>query len=203
MSFDRNQNGGFDDVACTESIGTNPTENTEAGSDTAPSVPALRSGPWTPEEDGTLLTMFRQLKTDLEIGDAIGRSAAGVKARRRVLGVSKANLTPAQRKQRERAATIRRRDKRTAFMREHGGHYTVDPRPENVPPEIFEERERAYRYAACRTVTQVLFGDPPPGRSALDAERAVRSAERIYAESIGASRDRALFRQWEREGKLE
>jgi hypothetical protein len=38
--------------------------------------------------------------------------------------------------------------------------------PELVPWDIFAEAERAY--SAPRTLTAILMGDPPAGRSALD-----------------------------------
>ena len=42
----------------------------------------------------------------------------------------------------------------------------VDPVAKLIPPEVIEERERAY--GADSTIHRALLGDPPPGRSALD-----------------------------------
>jgi hypothetical protein len=67
---------------------------------------------------------------------------------------SAANL--AARRVRERKA----REELGALRRGH-----IGPSREDPPPEVIEEAVRAY--AAPRSITAMVCGDPPPGRSAL------------------------------------
>ena len=45
------------------------------------------------------------------------------------------------------------------------------PNPHGPPPKLLIERERRHRAALAQSLTQHVFGDPPPGYSALDKKR--------------------------------
>jgi hypothetical protein len=116
---------------------------------------------WTEEETSTLRQMKADGYTNTQIGFHLGKLRANVADRWRWL-----NMTAEAREQKQRASNEARRQRNT-----ERGHapsirirYTVAA-PE-APPDILVEREK--RQAAPRTLTAILFGDPPTGFSALD-----------------------------------
>jgi len=67
----------------------------------------------------------------------------------------------ARRAERDRAR--RAQEKETLAAAREGGTYRGPPRP---PEEVIAERD--YAIAAPRSLSAIAFGDPLPGRSALD-----------------------------------
>jgi hypothetical protein len=59
---------------------------------------------------------------------------------------------------------------------------SVSGSQKNTPsPSALEDRDRRYELRARQSLTAAFFGDPPPGRSALDRRRAEQ--ERIARQS--------------------
>lgn len=110
---------------------------------------------WTAAEDARLRAMLNDGAEQWEIADALCRSAASVKSR-----IRRSRLTPEQRKA-ERAYGCK---KRVAEGKERCGE-----RP--IYDNALRARIEAARSLCHRDLTGLIFGDPPIGRSALDARR--------------------------------
>ena len=78
-----------------------------------------------------------------------------------------AQIAQAERRERERGETAYKHP--TAY---EGGARCVVRHREPIPDEVIEEAIRAH--SAPRTTTNIIAGDPLPGRSALDQKRQLR-----------------------------
>jgi hypothetical protein len=52
-------------------------------------------------------------------------------------------------------------------------------------PSVLEERDRQYELQAQQSLTAAFFGDPLPGRSALDRRRAEQERKRPSERGLG------------------
>lgn len=121
----------------------------------------MRNCYWTAEDWQRVQDMLKVGKTPLQIGSSIGRSAHQVRSK------IQWERTPEQKREERRIQVNARRHA--------SGEYKSTPRPHGYvsahrpAPAMLEEAQR--RLYAPRTISQELFGDPPPGYSALDRKR--------------------------------
>lgn len=119
---------------------------------------------WTQDEIETLVRMRETEDADWSVvAAAIGRTVAACEVHysKYCKGRPRVRRKPGPR-QRESQARI---NAEPIF----GGQF-------KIPDDRFAERDARYEAAQRRTITQSIFGDPPPGFSHLDKVRSVASA---------------------------
>lgn len=117
---------------------------------------------WHPEEYKRAMDLIARGHTIPSAAAIIGRSPAQLREKMRWEGMSKA-----RREELREMTNMRRRNKYIASMpRGPGAYATTSGRP--APDMLAEAQKRLY---APRTISQEIFGDPPPGYSALDRKR--------------------------------
>jgi len=116
---------------------------------------------WTAEDDEEFQRLCTQPLTYAQIGQRIGRSKGAVEQH-----FHKMHLDAAQRQAR---AEYNRRYQRETRAHACAGSGRASKPALRIPADVLAERDRAF--SAARDLTAEIFGDPRPGRSALDRAR--------------------------------
>lgn len=122
-----------------------------------------RGRKWTSEEQELLFKLKRQSVSFAEIAERLNRTRKAVEWRWQVINFTPAKKERYRKTKLDNAATYRRRPRKTNPAR-----FVPDVM---IAPEVVLI-ERSIRLAAPRTITGLLFGDPPIGYSALDKREA-------------------------------
>lgn len=112
---------------------------------------------WSPEQIREAVTMRAAGSSWKTIGYALGRDPDVVKSKLASINAS----TVAS------ANNLLREGLHTKTERALPMHTPSPP----ITPELEEQRSRNYAAQAERSLTASVFGDPPPGRSALDQRK--------------------------------
>lgn len=120
----------------------------------------MKTVPWTDEETQRACKMRGDGIDTAKIGSILGRTAKAVKARLALIA-----QTDEQRKKRNAYERARRERDNKTFSRKAG--ITFEAHKSKIPDAVIAERDSRYR-ASHQDLTAAFFGDPLPGRSALD-----------------------------------
>jgi excinuclease UvrABC helicase subunit UvrB len=123
----------------------------------------MKAERWTAEEVSRAIEMRDLGMTADKIGVALGRSTKSIKNKFIVL-----SQTPEQRIKRNEYERERRRDRDKTFSRKAG--IVFEAHKARIPDAVIAERDARYS-ASHRDLTAAFFGDPLPGRSALDRKQ--------------------------------
>jgi hypothetical protein len=123
----------------------------------------MRTIPWTQDEITRALKLCDLGMTADKIGVDLGRSTKSIKNKFHVL-----SMTPEQRIKRNEYERERRRDRDKTFSRKAG--IVFEAHKARIPDAVIAERDARYS-ASHRDLTAAFFGDPLPGRSALDRKQ--------------------------------